>query len=140
MIPEPLYQNLVELDSQSFPKKCRKCGHVYPTFRDFIEDTQGLADTSGLKQYTIGRLMILLHRNCACESTLIVNCRNRRNDSVQGIKRRQSFGVLMAQLVQEGIAQDEAKIALTKVIKGESSPLVDEFRLPREVLKDLFCA
>lgn|GEM_PF-870516 len=60
-------------DSRIFPKKCRACGAVYPSFPDYIHNTNPLG--RGLEPYLedLDVPRTLQYRNCICGSTLTVS-------------------------------------------------------------------
>ena len=65
-----------------------------------------------------------LFRNCACGSTLMEVCRDRRDTNEAGIRRRQRFGELIELLINEGIERDVARMELLKFMHGEESGIV----------------
>lgn len=74
-----------------FPKDCRKCGKVYPSFEEFYFGTDEIE--RGTVHYPTLGAEFFLHRNCKspCESTLVAVFADRRDDSPSGCKRRDIF-------------------------------------------------
>lgn len=114
------------LAMSSFPKRCATCSRVYETPEDFIANTGAIMGRSGLKQSwdDDNNTLIELYRNCNCGSTLMEFCRNRRDLSEAGTKRREKFDRLMAMLVNAGMDKGTARSELLRAMKGEVSDLI----------------
>lgn len=95
-----LFEGLNPLKDKVFPKRCAKCGTVYESLTDFISRTDDLPNSTGLQYFGEGQNSTALYRNCACQSTLIVLCNNRRDETERGIKRREIFEELYRMLLQ----------------------------------------
>lgn len=91
-------------------------------------DTQALPNSSGLMGYDIGDpgQQVGLFRNCACGTTVMAFCHDRRDLSETGNKRRQLFGELMNRLVDTGDSAMEARQKLLSALK--TMPDEDAFR------------
>jgi len=135
------YQDLTSLVNHSFPKKCPSCGTEYRDADAFLAKTHPvrnlrLQETSGLfelhpdKDSGVG-----LFRNCRCGSTLMADFQSRRDSSPEGKRRREQFNHLLEMLTDKGIKDTTARTELLKVLRGESSDiiqhLIDEKDLPR---------
>ncbi|MFZ4774443.1 MAG: oxidoreductase [Terrimicrobiaceae bacterium] len=130
-IPLPagsLYQGLKAIWDTEFPKTCPKCGRVYHSFEEYLVDTIALPHSSGLMGYDIGDpgQQVGLFRNCACGTTIMAFCHDRRDLSESGNKRRELFGELMNRLVEAGISAMDARQKLLSALR--TTPDVDEFR------------
>lgn len=123
-----LYQGLKAIWDTEFPKTCPKCGRVYGSFEEYLMDTMALPNSSGLMGYDIGDpgQQVGLFRNCACGTTIMAFCHDRRDLSETGNKRRQLFGELMNRLVDTGVSAMEARQKLLSALK--TTPDEDEFR------------
>jgi hypothetical protein len=123
-----LYQGLKAIWDTEFPKTCPKCGRVYGSFEEYLMDTQALPNSSGLMGYDIGDpgQQVGLFRNCACGTTVMAFCHDRRDLSETGNKRRQLFGELMNRLVDTGDSAMEARQKLLSALKA--MPDEDAFR------------
>ncbi len=102
MVPFPsqIFEGLSPIKDKIFPKTCAKCGTVYESLADFISQTDDLPDSTGLQYFGEGQNSTALYRNCACQSTLIVLCNNRRDETDRGIKRREVFERLYQMLLK----------------------------------------
>ncbi|MCG7870564.1 MAG: hypothetical protein N0C81_01335 [Candidatus Thiodiazotropha lotti] len=68
--------------------------------------------------------IVELYRNCSCGSTLMEFFSDRRDTSEIGLRRRHLFDELLAQLVEMGIASEEARNELKLFLRtGESHRL-----------------
>jgi hypothetical protein len=123
-----LYQGLKAIWDTEFPKVCPKCGRVYDSFEEYLMDTTGLVNSSGLMGYDVGNpgQQVGLFRNCACGTTIMAFCHDRRDLSENGNKRRELFGELMSRLVDAGISALEARHKLLVALR--TAPDVREFR------------
>lgn len=128
MSTSSLYQGLKAIWDTEFPKTCPKCGRVYQSFEEYLMDTLALPNSSGLMGYDIGDpgQQVGLFRNCACETTIMAFCHDRRDLSEAGNRRRQLFGELMNRLVDAGISALDARQKLLVALR--TTPDVDEFR------------
>ena len=126
--PSSLYRGLKAIWDTEFPKTCPKCGRVYQSFEEYLVDTFGLEESSGLMGYDIGQPMqqIGLFRNCACGTTIMAFCHDRRDLSEMGNKRRELFGELMNRLIDAGASAQEARQKLLTALR--TAPGVDEFQ------------
>lgn len=126
--PSSLYQGLKAIWDTEFPKTCPKCGRVYGSFEEYLVDTMALPSGSGLMGYDIGDpgQQVGLFRNCACGTTIMAFCHDRRDLSENGNRRRELFGDLMNRLVDTGISALEARKKLLVALR--TTPDVDEFR------------
>lgn len=122
-----LYQGLKAIWDTEFPKTCPKCGRIYHSFEEYLVDTLALPNSSGLMGYDIGDpgQQVGLFRNCACGTTIMAFCHDRRDLSETGNKRRQLFGELMNRLVEAGISAMDARQKLLSALR--TSPDVEEF-------------
>ena len=120
-----LYAGLRTIWDAEFPKTCPKCGRVYECFEEYLVDTFPLPDNSGLMGYDFGNPgeHVGLFRNCACNTTIMAFCHDRRDTTVEGCRRRELFGELLNRLVDTGICAQEARIHLLENLRGNSSDL-----------------
>ena len=88
------------------------------------------ADHSGLKQSLDddGSAIVEVFRNCVCGSTLLEVFYDRRDQSPNGLKRRQRFGELLDKLVADGVAHDRARAELLKLVRGQPHDLIGLIR------------
>ncbi len=121
-----LYSGLEFLVKSTFPKECRSCGRVYATADEFLAETRSIQGASGLKASLDedDSTLVELFRNCACGSTLMEVCRDRRDTSPAGLERRRKFGELIELMVDKGIEQGVARTELLKFMHGEESAIV----------------
>lgn len=123
-------RGLRELVESTFPKTCRNCGRVYASPVEFVLATQPLADRSGLKaaRDDEGAVILELFRNCLCGSTLMDCFDDRRDASVEGMRRRERFLILQRQLEVRGLSPDMARAELLKIVRGQPSALIARLR------------
>ncbi len=122
-----LYQGLRAIWDTEFPKTCPKCGRVYGSFEEYLVDTLPLDHSSGLMGYSIHepQEQVGLFRNCACGTTIMAFCHDRRDVSAAGHKRRELFGQLMQRLVHHGASAQEARRRLLGELR--KAPDVEAF-------------
>lgn len=128
-----LLAGLKALAASAFPKRCANCGRIYPDEASYLHETLPVsAASSGLKssEDDDGSTIVELFRNCPCGSTLLDFFSDRRDDSAAGERRRARFGQLLTYLVESGLAPDEARRELRKVMRGEPSETLRRFRPP----------
>lgn len=119
-----LYDGLKALSESAFPKKCPTCGRSYASAGDFVRDTRSIrVGVSGLKSTCDEheRSIVELFRNCPCGSTLMDYFDDRRATNRQGARRRSTFGKMLRLLQENGLAAEEARAELLKVLRGERS-------------------
>lgn len=123
-----LFKGLKALSDASFPKHCASCGQEYASVEDYVEKTEDVFGKSGLKKGydDDDKPIVELFRNCVCGSTLMDCFSDRRDVSEAGLKRRKMFGKLIEMLISKGVAADTARAELMKVLKGESSALLEK--------------
>ncbi|WP_374246727.1 oxidoreductase [Zoogloea sp.] len=128
---EDLFRSLQALEEATFPKVCRNCGQAYADAAEFLAATRQVrADHSGLKQSLDddGSAIVEVFRNCVCGSTLLEVFYDRRDQSPNGLKRRQRFGELLDKLVADGVAHDRARAELLKLVRGQPHDLIGLIR------------
>ncbi len=130
---ESFYANLKTLVDSAFPKTCPKCGKVYKDSQAFLTETipvrdVSLSERSGL--FTMAGASsvaaIGVFRNCICGTTMMADFQDRRDLSSKGNERRAQFEKVVDLLCERGLAPDEARLALRKLMRGEESPKVEE--------------
>ncbi|MCG8100517.1 MAG: oxidoreductase [Candidatus Thiodiazotropha taylori] len=132
---DALLEGLRELSETAFPRVCSNCGREYPDLKTFISETQQLEGRSGLME-NIGcpeegdEPIVELYRNCICGSTLMEFFSDRRDTSDNGLRRRQLFDDLLAQLVEMDIAAEEARKELKQFIATGESQLLQKMGIP----------
>lgn len=125
---EALFRGLKSLSRTAFPKKCPTCGRVYDNEQQYISATQAIRPAkSGLKESfdDDDNQIVELYRNCVCGSTLMEFFGDRRDNTPNGVKRREIFGKLLDLLVAEGIEREVARQELLKKLYGKKSELLD---------------
>jgi hypothetical protein len=122
---DQFYAGLKELDKSTFPKTCNSCGKIYETPSAFIEDTNAVANQSGLAAYADDAgPFVGLFRDCSCKSTLLGTFKDRRDNSPRGVNMREKFEVMLKLLDAKGIEKNTARVELLKVLKGGESELL----------------
>ena len=125
-----LYKVLQPFEEHSFPKECPKCGKVYVSLLDLICQSYNTVRSSGLAvvKGEETKPIIGLFRNCTCGTTLFVFCKNRRDVSEQGIRRRETFDQLLKMFEAAGVDALVARQELLKILRGEESELLRQYR------------
>ncbi|MBA4387477.1 MAG: oxidoreductase [Verrucomicrobia bacterium] len=123
---DEFYKGLRVLQESTFPKKCPMCRKIYASLDDFVQHTDGVSASRGLLEAPASddQSMVALFRNCSCGSTLMVECRDRRDISNRGVNARKAFGSLMAILKQAGLTTDVARLEVLNVIRGGESAVL----------------
>lgn len=127
------YDGLELFEKNSFPKKCSVCGKIYKTVDEFIEHTKEIGQNSGLTEIKPQgfRAHVALFRNCACGSTLMANCSDRRGTSEHAKLRRKAFDSLMESLVHVGVEKTTARKELRKYLSGEPSTILEKLGIKK---------
>jgi len=122
-----LFDDLVALENNSFPKKCETCGIVYECVEDFTKKTEHINGRSGLKssEDDDGKTILECFRNCECGSTLLDFFADRRDMSAKGEKRRQAFDKVLAHLIENDIDEPRAREELKYYLKHKKSKLLE---------------
>jgi len=130
-----LFNGLKALSDASFPKKCSLCGQEYATVEDYVQKTEDVSGKSGLKKGydDDDKPIVELFRNCVCGSTLMDCFNDRRDVSDAGLKRRELFGKLMQILTDNGVEGAVARTELIKVIKGETSAVLEKLGINTQI-------
>jgi ribosomal protein S27AE len=130
---ETFYKGLQELVDSTFPKTCNKCGRVYATRQEFLDETIPvrdieLNDNSGLFALEGGdaATVVGVFRNCRCGTTLMADFQDRRDTSEAGKKRREEFTTLLESLVDYGLEFEVARAELLKILHGKHSDVIGE--------------
>jgi len=122
-----LYSDLKNMAETVFPKRCATCERVYPDLESYIQQTEQLRPgISGLQQGLDEEYqpLVELYRNCVCGSTLMNFFADRRDASPAGLQRREYFAVCLEKMQRQGIAEEDAREALLKFMRGEESELL----------------
>lgn len=130
-----LFRSLQALEEAAFPKVCRNCGQEYADADAFLAATRQVrADHSGLKASIDddGAAVVEVFRNCVCGSTLLEVFYDRRDQSANGIRRRQRFGELLDKLVADGVDQQVARTELLKAVRGQPHDLIGLIRATKD--------
>lgn len=130
---EHFFKDLKALAESAFPKRCANCGRVYDTAEQFMAETENInPDRTGLKSSLDddGSTIVEAFRNCVCGSTLMDFFSDRRDVSDKGLARRQKFGELLDYLVEQGLEFAIARTELLKVLRGEKSEVLKDFKPP----------
>ncbi|MCC6543641.1 MAG: oxidoreductase [Nitrospirae bacterium] len=130
-----LYSGLQFMKASAFPKKCQSCGKVYDNANDFFIQTQSLRGKSGLRHSLDDddKSLVELFRNCICGSTMMEECRDRRDTSEMGLRRREKFGQLLDLLKNSGIDAGIAREELLRVMRGEQSDVLHHLGVPMKI-------
>lgn len=132
---EELFRSLQALEEATFPKVCRNCGQAYADSEEFLAATRQVrADHSGLKASIDddGSAIVEVFRNCVCGSTLLEVFYDRRDQSANGLKRRQRFGELLDKLLADGVDFQVARTELLKVVRGQPHNLIGLIRATKD--------
>ncbi len=135
---QTIYEGLLALLENEFPKTCAKCGRVYPTLESFVDETLPIGQGTGLMGYDTHSpfQQVAMMRNCSCGSTVATFCCDRRDCSEGGLRRRAMFDVLLGQLQARGIDALTARGQLLAFLRGERSPILESlgvFARPRSL-------
>jgi hypothetical protein len=135
-----IYEGLLALLENEFPKTCARCKRVYPTLESFVDETQPVVSGTGLMSYDMQQQtqfqQVAMMRNCSCGSTMATFCCDRRDCSEGGTRRRAMFENLLAQLQSRGIDALTARGQLLAFLRGEGSPILESlgiFARPRSL-------
>ena len=130
-----LFDGLKALSDASFPKKCATCGQEYATVEEYIRKTGDVSGKSGFKKGydDDDNPIVELFRNCVCGSTLMDCFNDRRDVSDGGLKKRELYGKLLDLLLAKGLAVDAARSELLKVLKGETSPVLEKLGIHNRI-------
>lgn len=118
------FSDLTVIVESSFPRKCSCCGKTYATAKSFLVETKNMpSGRSSLKEAIEedGTTIVEVFRNCVCGSTLMDEFNSRRDESIEGQKRRETFDRLLMMLQQQQIAEEVARAEVLKVLHGEHS-------------------
>ncbi len=132
MTPSPdhdVYEGLLALLQNEFPKTCPRCRQTYPTLESFVDETLPVENGTGLMGYDAGGApqSVAMMRNCRCGSTMATFCCDRRDYSEGGLRRRAMFQNLLIQLQTNGVDAIHAREQLLAFLRGERSPLLERF-------------
>ena len=125
-----VYRGLRSCLEYAFPKTC-SCGRYYHTLADYLRDTEPLAHSHGLAEYPDdeGYPVVGVFRNCACKTTLLALCEDRRDVSERGQRRREEFDRLLGILVEKtGADPAEIRSELRKWMRGAPSRVSEWIR------------
>lgn len=126
-----LYAGLDAIWNTEFPKTCPTCGRVYPNIHDYLRATDAPAGNTGLMDIEAdeSERQVGLFRNCACGSTLMTFCNDRRDFTDGGLRRRELFGQLLERLTDAGIPKEPARGQLLLALKtGKLARLESTFQ------------
>ncbi len=127
------YRYLEADEGTSFPKKCARCGHIYLTLEEFLEDTESVSEGAGLAEFPIDEesRTVGVFRNCSCGSTLLVTCCDRRDMTDAGEERRRNFDKVLSCLVGLGVGREVGREELRRFMRGEKSTILEDLGLRR---------
>ncbi|HEY5792756.1 MAG TPA: hypothetical protein VIS74_05615 [Chthoniobacterales bacterium] len=126
-----IYAGLNAIWNTEFPKPCPRCGRVYESIQEYLSATAAPSNSTGLMDLEAGdsERQVGLFRNCSCGSTLMAFCRDRRDLSEAGQRRRELFGQLLQQLAEAGLPGETARLQLLRALKtGKLAQLEETFR------------
>lgn len=123
---DEFYRGLKTLEDCCFPRVCPKCGRTFENLQQFIDETEPVADCSGLGEWDIGdgRPFVGLFRNCTCRSTLMHYFHDRRDDTQTGKERRKRFDQVVEILRRGGLTEDVARTELRRIMRNEHSEII----------------
>ena len=115
MLKGKIGNQLIDLYSQKFPKRCNNCGKTYKTRNEYLKATYPMRDRRG----TIFEVKkVQEYRNCICGSTLLILTDDRRDNSKFGYARRELFDRCLADLKKITEKDEESlKIALREIFR-----------------------
>ncbi len=121
-----LYAGLNAIAADAFPRHCNTCGARFETAEEFLNQTEALRNTTGVRESydDDDAPLVEVYRNCPCGSTLMEEFADRRDNSPAGVERRRVFDVLTARLVGAGFDQELATRELRKVLRGQPSVIL----------------
>jgi len=133
-----IYEGLLALLQNEFPKTCPRCQRVYPTLEAFVDETLPVQTGTGLMGYDMGGTVqnVAMMRNCSCGSTMATFCCDRRDCTENGARRRAMFDGLLHDLQTKGIDAITAREQLLAFLRGERSPILESigiFARPRSL-------
>jgi hypothetical protein len=133
-----IYEGLLAMLQNEFPKTCAKCAREYPTLESFVDETTAVNSGTGLMGYDMGNQaqQVAMLRNCACGSTMATFCCDRRDCTEGGLRRRAMFDKLLCQLQERGVAALTAREELLAFLRGERSVILESlgvFARPRSL-------
>lgn len=64
---------LIGSDEKLFPKPCRTCGKVYPSFADFVGGTVAKGHCLEDCSQVMGKPYTMMYRHCECGNTLVLS-------------------------------------------------------------------
>jgi hypothetical protein len=122
-----IYEGLLALLQNEFPKTCQKCAKVYPSLESFVDGTSPVQSGTGLMGYDTGYQFqqVAMMRNCICGSTMATFCCDRRDYSEGGLRRRAMFDNLLLELQAQGVMPQTAREELLAFLRGERSPILE---------------
>lgn len=122
-----IYEGLLALLQNEFPKTCAKCQRGYATLESFVDETTPVTTGTGLMGYDTGHhfQQVAMMRNCECGSTMATFCCDRRDCSESGARRRAVFDNLLHELQTRGIDALIARGELLAFLRGERSPILE---------------
>ena len=126
-----VFDGLQALSHSAFPKQCDSCGKQYASLEQLISETQppqgsGLKECAGDSAATVE-----IECQCSCGSLLTETLADRRSSEGVGSQRRGLFDRLLSLLTEGGMPEKMAKKELLKVMKGQSSELLNRDQLAR---------
>jgi hypothetical protein len=124
-----VYEGLLALLQNEFPKTCPRCRRTYPTLESFVDETLPVLTGTGLMGYDMGGTAqnVAMMRNCQCGSTMATFCCDRRDITDGGLRRRAMFEQLLSQLQTSGVDALHARDQLLAFLRGERSPLLEQY-------------
>jgi len=127
MSTSTLFDDLIALEENSFPKRCETCGLVYESVEDFTLKTEHINGRSGLKssEDDDGETILECFRNCVCGSTLLDFFADRRDMSAKGERRRKAFDKVLTHLIENDIDEQKAREELKYYLRHKKSKLLE---------------
>lgn len=126
-----VFDGLQALSGSAFPKRCESCSKEYASLEQLAAETTA-QQGSGLKE-TVGDSTprVEMECQCSCGSLLTEAFNDRRASEGIDSQRRSLFERLLSLLTEGGMPVKMAKKELIKVMKGQTSELLDREQLTR---------
>lgn len=124
MADSPQHSKLRPITAEQFPHTCG-CGRTYQSLEDLIQRTNPPPNAVFLSEWPEEDVpRVLVWRNCACGSTLVAVCFDRRDQSPAGLRRRELFEVRLEKLMkEEGLSRQAARARLIREMSMRESGL-----------------
>lgn len=111
------YQRLQARSDETFPLTCPECQRQFTDLKDYLAHTTRVNTTPGLAERSAADgPFVLLVRNCLCGTPLPLECRDRRDQTADGVNRRTRFASLVKLLTDTGIPLRQAETEVRRLL------------------------